>query len=114
MNEIMAKFESLPTGDLIYLFEYLVELINERKRKEKMIVETFKDYREFNNKFPSKIYICSRCGNMTTNPHFCMSCENQANNFVFIDKTYTYKIIETNNVEQIFKPLEMEKGKEDE
>jgi len=35
MNEIMAKFESLPTGDLIYLFEYLVELINERKRKEK-------------------------------------------------------------------------------
>lgn len=33
MNEILAKFEELSTEDLTYLFEYLVELINERKRQ---------------------------------------------------------------------------------
>lgn len=33
MNEILAKFEELSMEDLTYLFEYLVELINERKRQ---------------------------------------------------------------------------------
>lgn len=32
MNEILIKFEELSTEDLIYIFEYLVDLINERKR----------------------------------------------------------------------------------
>lgn len=35
MNIILAELENLTTEDLIYLFEYLVDLINERKRKEK-------------------------------------------------------------------------------
>lgn len=40
MNEILSKFEELSIEDLTYLFEYLVELINERKRqmqKEKQL-----------------------------------------------------------------------------
>lgn len=35
MNIILAELEELTTEDLTYLFEYLVELINERKRKER-------------------------------------------------------------------------------
>lgn len=35
MNEILLKFEELSTEDLTYIFEYLVDYINERKRKEK-------------------------------------------------------------------------------
>lgn len=34
MNEILAKFEELSTSDLLFIFEYLIELINERKRIE--------------------------------------------------------------------------------
>lgn len=33
MNEILAQLEELSMEDLTYLFEYLVELINERKRQ---------------------------------------------------------------------------------
>lgn len=80
-----------------------------------MDAEVFQTQREFNNKFPSKIYICSKCGSMTTNPYQCVTCESQSNNFVYIENTYKYKILETNKEEVIFKPLEtMEKGKEDE
>ena len=32
MNIILAELENLSLDDLTYLFEYLVELINERKR----------------------------------------------------------------------------------
>lgn len=34
MNDILIKLEELSTGDLTYLFEYLVELINQRKAEE--------------------------------------------------------------------------------
>lgn len=34
MNEILAKLEDLSMDDLTYLFEYLVDLINERKLQE--------------------------------------------------------------------------------
>lgn len=33
MNIILAELENLSMDDLTYLFEYLVELINERKRQ---------------------------------------------------------------------------------
>lgn len=33
MNNILAELEKLTMSELTYLFEYLVELINERKRK---------------------------------------------------------------------------------
>lgn len=35
MNDILTKIETLSTEDLTYIFEYLVDLINERKTKEK-------------------------------------------------------------------------------
>lgn len=35
MNNILAELEKLTMSELTYLFEYLVELINERKRKAK-------------------------------------------------------------------------------
>ena len=34
MNIILAELENLSLDDLTYLFEYLVELINQRKREE--------------------------------------------------------------------------------
>ncbi len=33
MNNILAELENLSMEELTYLFEYLVDLINERKRK---------------------------------------------------------------------------------
>lgn len=35
MNNILAELENLSIEELTYLFEYLVELINQRKREEK-------------------------------------------------------------------------------
>ena len=35
MNIILVELENLTMDDLTYLFEYLVDLINERKRSEK-------------------------------------------------------------------------------
>lgn len=73
-------------------------------------MDEFETIRDFNIKFPSKIYICSKCKNMTTNPYQCNCCDNQSNNFIFTTETYTYKILETNTTHQIFKPIELEKG----
>ena len=39
MNEILAKLEDLSMDDLTYLFEYLVDLINERKRNLRRVSE---------------------------------------------------------------------------
>ena len=36
MNNILAELENLSMEELTYLFEYLVELINQRKREEEM------------------------------------------------------------------------------
>lgn len=74
-----------------------------------MEVEIFETVREFNKKFPSKIYICSRCGNLTSNPYQCRSCDNQANNFLLQDKTFSFKILETGVEKTIFIPIEKEK-----
>ena len=71
--------------------------------------EVFETQREFNNKFPTKMFICSRCGALTTNPYQCGECGNQANNFALTEKTYQYTILETGKTEQIFKPIELYK-----
>ena len=47
---------------------------------------------------------------MTPNPYKCINCGMQATNLLFANETYTYKILETNTVQQIFKPIELEKG----
>lgn len=36
MNEILIKFEEMPTSELIMIFEYLVDLINYRKEQERL------------------------------------------------------------------------------
>lgn len=79
-----------------------------------MQAEEFETIREFNIKFPSKIYICSRCGSLVSDPYHCIQCDNQNNNFLYIDKTYSYSIKENNKSERIFKPIELEKGKANE
>ncbi|MDO5306866.1 MAG: hypothetical protein Q4E83_03815 [bacterium] len=76
-----------------------------------MEVEIFETQREFNKKFPSKLYICSQCGNLTPNPYHCRSCNNQSNNFLLTEKTYQYKILETGISNTIFVPIEKEKEK---
>ena len=43
--------------------------------KEKMSIETFGTIRDFNKKFPSKLYICTRCEQLTPNPYYCINCE---------------------------------------
>lgn len=75
-----------------------------------MQTEEFETIRDFNRKFPSKLYICPSCRKMTPNPYKCINCGMQATNLLFANETYTYKILETNTVQQIFKPIELEKG----
>lgn len=73
--------------------------------------EVFNTEREFNNKFPNKMYICSRCGSLTDNQYQCRECENQSNNFVY--ENYKYRILENDKAEQIFKPIELFKESEE-
>lgn len=73
--------------------------------------EEFATVRDFNKRFPSKLYICPRCKSLITDPYICIQCDNQNNNFLYTDNTYSYSIKETGKTERIFKPLELEKGK---
>ena len=82
-----------------------------RESECKMQAEEFVTVREFNKKFPSKLYICSRCKSLVTDPYHCINCNNQSNNFLFTDNTYSYSIQETGISAIIFKPIELEKGK---
>jgi len=79
-----------------------------------MNIEEFETTREFNKKFPSKLYICSKCQNLTDNPHQCTNCDNQSNSFLFEENAYKFTIKETGLSDQIFKPIELEKGQENE
>lgn len=73
--------------------------------------ETFNTQREFNNRFPTKMYICSKCGHPTMNPYFCTLCKTQSNNFIY--QGYRYTILETGITKEIFKPAELFKESED-
>lgn len=86
---------------------FLAWSLNILKKQE---ANFFSDEREFRRKFPSRLYICPCCGNLTTTPYRCINCGNQNNNFLFADKTYTYKIQETGITETIFKPIELERS----
>lgn len=86
--------------------------VNQSKEKRGIKVEEeFATLREFNKKFPSKLYICSRCKSLVTDPYHCINCNNQSNSFLFTQNTYSYSIQETGIKEVIFKPIELEKGK---
>lgn len=65
----------------------------------------FNSDREFEKKFPSKLYTCSSCGKLTSNPSFCPNCQNQANNIFYSPKTFRFQI-GSKGVQQIFTPIE--------
>lgn len=71
---------------------------------------TFTTKREFNKKFPTKIFICTKCAHQTINPYYCTRCKNQSNNFIY--QGYTYTILETGITETIFIPIELLKDEE--
>lgn len=65
----------------------------------------FNSDREFNKNFPSKLYVCSLCGKLTSNPFFCTNCENQSNNIFYASNTFFFQI-GNKNITQIFTPIE--------
>lgn len=77
-----------------------------------MIYEEFNSERDFNNKFPSGFYLCPICGYMTNNKYYCQRCKFSAKGlFKTLDKGYRYKILSNGTEDEIFKPIELEKGK---
>lgn len=68
----------------------------------------FKNWREFNKKFPSKIYICTNCGSLTNDKFTCKYCGWRADGLLKTwDKGFKYTILETNETEEIFRPIEL-------
>ena len=77
-----------------------------------MIEETFETLREFNNKFPSRFYICPICGALTKQKDYCETCTWRSDGlFKTMNKGYKYTIKELNLTEEIFQPIELTKGK---
>lgn len=78
-----------------------------------MEIEVFETQREFNNKFPSGIYICSNCGKMTPYKYYCMYCGSRADGlFKTFNKGYKYIIKEVSSeVQEIFQPIEIRRYK---
>lgn len=67
----------------------------------------FETLRDFNNKFPSKLYICCNCGQLLANPIICLKCGFRADGlFKTMDKGYKFRIGDGEEIE-IFKPLEL-------
>lgn len=73
--------------------------------------EEFETVREFNKKFPSKLYVCTSCGKTTPNPYCCTNCNIQSNG-LFIE-SYQYTIKEIGITKTIFTPIELLKESED-
>lgn len=69
-------------------------------------IEKFKTRREFDNKYPSKIYVCSRCGEWIGDRYNCKFCGETSNKlFLSSDKLYRYQIAEE-SPRIIFQPIE--------
>ena len=68
-------------------------------------MQEFKTLREFNNKFPSKFYLCPNCKRIITNPQQCEFCFFQANNIT--NQNYKFKIQELNLIGKILPPIEL-------
>lgn len=80
-----------------------------------MIYEEFNSLREFNNKYPSKFYICSNCNQLIDDKYYCRNCGWRADGLLKTwDKGYKYKLLDSGRVEEIFKPMELlkEEGKQ--
>ena len=75
--------------------------------------ETFKSYREFNEKFPTKLYKCTNCGQLLNDKYSCVNCGWRADGlFKTMDKGYKYTIEDMNFTEEIFTPIELLKERE--
>ena len=76
-----------------------------------MKIEVFETQRDFNNKFPSKFYICSCCGKIVIDKYTCNYCGWRADGlFKTFGKGYKFIIEEEGIEHEIFKPLELMKG----
>lgn len=67
-------------------------------------METFDTLRQFNNKYPSKIYYCPNCKGNSINPYQCDNCNFQANNIANLN--YIYHIKELNITDITLIPIE--------
>lgn len=45
-------------------------------------MDVFNSEREFYNKYPSRLYVCSECNRLSPNPYFCWECGEQANKLI--------------------------------
>ena len=73
-----------------------------------MIEEVFKTKREFNKRFPSKMYICTNCGQLTDDKYTCSKCGWRTDGLLKTQgKGYKYTILETGITEEIFTPIEL-------
>ena len=67
-----------------------------------MEVERFETQREFNNKFPSKFYVCSNCGKLLQDKYTCCYCGWRADGlFKTMDKGYKFIIEEQSEVSEV-------------
>lgn len=72
--------------------------------------EVFETQRQFNNKFPSKYFVCTNCGTLTEDKYTCIKCGWRADGlFKTWGKGYKYTILETGITEEIFTPIELRK-----
>lgn len=72
---------------------------------------TFRTIRDFYKKFPSGFYICSNCGYMTNDRYTCPKCGWRADGlFKTMGNGLMYTITDNNITDEIYKPIELEKG----
>jgi len=108
-DEVVCKGRIDERG--VFLARWLTVIKKAGSKIENNGKESFNTLREFNNKFPTKMYTCSRCKSLVANPYYCTVCKNQSNNILLTQDTYAYTIKENNTDEMIFKPIELEKEK---
>ena len=77
-----------------------------------METEEFESEREFRNKYPSGLYICSFCEKLTPFRYFCINCKSRADGlFKTFGKGYQYIIKEFGSeIYEIFTPIERRKN----
>lgn len=80
---------------------------------EELELHIYKNEREFYHQFPSRFYICSNCGYMNFSKYVCQKCGWRADGLLKTwGKGFKYSILDKGITEEIFKPVELEKGKE--
>ena len=74
-----------------------------------MTIDIFKTQREFDNEFPSKMYICSNCSKVIPDKYNCMYCGWRSDGLLkTMNKGYKFVIEEiSQDVQEIFKPFEL-------